>query len=455
MEAVGAIVEQRYPEADRILWDIMEEYVDETEFAVERFEAALDDPDYNLQELAEGPEEKILACVDGLVIGGPLVVDRLLVPEIDNAESEEPARITAVVLSLLASGRRDLVVPYVLHPSDVVRAAAGRACALSAAAKVDPWLVDQLAASTTSTERASVLEIIAARGIALESLAESLNSNDDAELAAAARAAKHADPKAHLGAAQWLVLQGEPAVRDAALITALHYGSLECWNTCERLALDPAEPHPMAMEVYAALGGPQQHDRLAETLALDSHRAPVIRALGFSGNPGLVDRLLPYLQEGGDEFEAKLAAEAISLIAGLDLRDDAFIIEEEESEEEEAEEELPSLDEDLGDDLLLKPEDALPTPNAEAIQQWWAAEGPNLDPKKRHLAGQPWSGAAIADYLEQGALRSRHMIALSLSIRTGGKAYVDTRACTGRQQTQARDIASLSGHSFVRKYSQW
>jgi uncharacterized protein (TIGR02270 family) len=211
----------------------------------------------------------------------------------------------------------------------------------------------------------------------------------------------------------------------------------------------------MAMELYAAFGGPQQHDRLAETLALDSHRAPALRALGFSGNPGLVDRLLPYLQEGGEELEAKLAAESISLIAGLDLRDDAFIIEEEDEEEGAEEEELPPLDEDLDDDLDLKPEDALRTPNAEAIRQWWAAEGPKLDSNRRHLAGQAWSGAAIADYLEHGTLRSRHMVALSLSIRTGGAVHVDTRAFTRRQRDQASGVALLDRSRFVRMYSQW
>lgn len=454
MGATGAISEQPRPEADHILWDVMEEYVDESEFAVERFEAALDDPDYNLKELAEGPEEKILACVDGLVIGGALVVDRLLVPEIENADSEEPERTAAVVLALLAADRRDLVVPYLSHPSETVRAAGARACALSDAPKIDPWLLDRLRNAATSTERATLLEATAARGLKLDSLIASLNSDDTSEVAAAARAAKWADTRTHLGAIQWLVLQAEPALRDVALITALHYGSLECWNLCERLALDPSAPHPMAMELYAALGEPKQHDRLAELLTNDSHRGAALRALGFSGNPGMVDRLLPYLQEGTDPLEAKLAAEAISLIAGLDLRDDAFLIDEqvEEATEDEA---LPLLDEDLGADLSVKPEDALPAPNPKAINQWWETEGPKLDNAQRHLAGKPWSPAAVADYLEDGALRSRHMVALSLSTRTGGAAYVDTRAFSRRQRPQLSGVASLARNSFTRSYSQW
>ncbi len=454
MEATGGIVEELHPEAERILWDVMEEYVDEAEFAAEAFESALEDPEYNLEELASGPEQKLLACVDGLVVGGPTVIAQMLAAELDRADSEEPARTIAVVLALLASERRDLVVPYFSHPSVAVRDAASRACGLSSAPKVDAWLMDLLAAASTSAERVAILEAIAVRGLQVDSLVASLNSEDPMEACAAARAARRSDRATHLGGIQWLLLQAEPEVRDVALVTALHYGSAEAWNLCERLALDPSAPNPTAMELYAALGGPPQHDRLVEALPLDSHRAPALRALGFSGNPGLVDRLLPYLQEGVDEVEAKLAAEAVSLIAGLDLRDDAFIVEEE-SEEETEEEELPPLDEDLEDDLTLKPEDALPTPNAEAIRQWWKSERPRLDETKRHLAGQPWSGAAVAEYLDCGALRDRHMVALSLAIRTGGAAYVDTRAFTARQREQIAGVASLSSGSFIRKFSQW
>lgn len=454
MEATAGIVEELHPEAERILWDVMEEYVDEAEFAAEAFESALDDPEYNLEELASGPEQKLLACVDGLVVGGPTVVARMLTAELARADSEEPARTIAVVLALLASERRDLVVPYFSNLSSAVRNAAGHACALSTSPKVDAWLMDELRAAGTSAERAAVLGAIATRGLQVESLVASLNSEDPVEAQAAAWAARRADRTTHLGAIQWLLLQGETEVRDVALITALHYGSAEAWNLCERLALDPAAPNPTAMELYAALGGPPQHDRLVEALPLDSHRAPALRALGFSGNPGLVDRLLPYLQEGVDGVEAKLAAEAVSLIAGLDLRDDAFIVEEE-SEEETEEEELPPLDKDLEDDLTLKPEGALPTPNAEAIRQWWETERPRLDETKRHLAGQPWSGAAVAEYLHHGALRNRHMVALSLAIRTGGAAHVDTRAFTARQREQVARIASLTSGSFIRKFSQW
>ena len=453
METSFDTAQTRSPREVPVLWDIMEEYVDETEFALERFEAALDDPEYNLQELAEGIEEKIHACIDGLVIGGPQVVDRLLIPAMEDAASEEPARTTAVALALLAANRRDVVHDCLAHASDIVRVATARACALDLSPTMDAWLRDELRGAAEGTQRAAILEAIAVRGVKLDSLVPHLQSGEIPEVAAAARAAKHAEARTHLGAIQALAQQAEAEVRDAALVTALHYGSLQCWNACERLALDPSAPHPTAMELYAALGGPQQHDRLVETLALDSHRAPAIRALGFSGNPSLVDRLLGHLQEGSDELEAKLSAEAISSIAGLDLRDDQFLIEE--SHEETENEALPPLEDDLDADLALDPADALPLPNPETIGPWWDETRGKLNEKQRHLAGQPWSPDAIAMFLNDAVLRSRHTIGLSLSIRTGGQGYVDTRAFTTRQRRQTQPIATLGRTSFTRSFSQW
>lgn len=435
-----------------ILWDIMEEYVDETEFAIERFESALDDPEYNLREVAEGPEEKIDACIDGLVIGGPKVVERLLIPALEEAAGEPP-RAIALVLALLAADRRDIVHDCFAHSSETLRAAAARACALAIPPSIDPWLRDQLRDASTTEQRATLLEAIAARGIQLDSLSSYLASGDSAEVAAAAKAARRADARTHLGAIQALAQQGDAAVRDAAMVTALHYGSLQCWNLCERLALDRAASHPLAMQLYAALGGPQQHDRLIEMLALDSHRGAAIRALGFSGSVGVVDRLFTYISEGGDEIDAKLAAEAIASIAGLDLRDDQFLVEE--AREEDDDEALPPLEDDLETDLTLDLADALPVPNPEAIATWWDESRPKLNPKQRHLAGQPWSPTAIAAFLESASLRSRHPVALSLSIRTGGQAYVDTRAFAKRQRAQMQPLPSLGKTSFVRSYSQW
>ena len=81
------------------LWDIVEEHLDEAEFLWEQWEHALLAPNYTLDELADGPEARLLAHLDGLVVGGPEVARRLLIPTLD--EDVEPTRVRAAALALL------------------------------------------------------------------------------------------------------------------------------------------------------------------------------------------------------------------------------------------------------------------------------------------------------------------------------------------------------------------
>ncbi|MEM7139268.1 MAG: hypothetical protein AAF500_22040 [Myxococcota bacterium] len=454
MAHADVLVEDPLPETEQILWDVMEEYVDEAEYAVEVFESALEDPEYNLEELGEGPEEKLLACVDGLVVGGPIVATKLLVDELERADSEEPSRTTAVVLALLDLDRRDLVAPYFESESSLVRNAASRACGLSTSPKVDPWLLDQVRVVDTSAGRGAILDAMVTRGLQVDSLAASLRSESAIEARAAARMARYADPVAHTPAIASLLSHPDPDTRDAALITALQHGSEDAWVLCERLSFDPAAPNPAAMALFAALGGPPQHERLVDALQSDTLRALALRALGFSGNVAVVDTLLRHLEAGSDEDESKLAAEAIALIAGLDLRDDAFVIEAEGDPDNE-DDALPPLEEDLEDDLALRPEDSLPVPNPEAIRQWWKDTGPSLDHNTRHIAGKPWSVSGVAEHLMRGALRDRHIVATGLCIRTNGTTYVDTRAFSARQRAQINAFTAPNSGNLVRKYGQW
>ena len=53
-----------------LLWDVQEEHLNEAEFSCEAWNAALDSPVFSLHELRRGPEERLMANIMGLVIGG-------------------------------------------------------------------------------------------------------------------------------------------------------------------------------------------------------------------------------------------------------------------------------------------------------------------------------------------------------------------------------------------------
>lgn len=99
-----------------IRWDIAEENLDEAAFLWSQWEASLVAADYTLDEVARGPEGRLLAHIDALVVGGEPVARRLLRPGLWSEDeedvfasafallmSEEPARLDAV-LEVLPQG---------------------------------------------------------------------------------------------------------------------------------------------------------------------------------------------------------------------------------------------------------------------------------------------------------------------------------------------------------------
>ena len=65
---------------DLILWDVVEEHLDEAAFLWTQWERGLQSPLYKLHELRDRVEERMLAHLDGLVVGGEAVAQRLLYP---------------------------------------------------------------------------------------------------------------------------------------------------------------------------------------------------------------------------------------------------------------------------------------------------------------------------------------------------------------------------------------
>ena len=71
-----------------ILWDILEEHLNEAAFLWGQWERSLRSPRYVLREVMDGPEERLLAHVEGLCEGGLPVVERLLLPALQEEEDD-------------------------------------------------------------------------------------------------------------------------------------------------------------------------------------------------------------------------------------------------------------------------------------------------------------------------------------------------------------------------------
>lgn len=441
-------------EAERtVLWDVVEEHLDEAQFGLEQLDALRSHPRLTLADVTKYPEARLLAHLDALVIGGEAIVERVLAPPVAEPDPEALARTTAAAFVLAQLGRYDVLAPALGHALPAARSALARGLAHSGHARALPWARDRLEHAASDAERSGALEVIAAMRAEPPPVLQWLQSDDAALVASATRAGLCADPQRHLPVMEYLLEHPARDVRETALLAALCWGSSRSFAVCERMALDESASSAPAMALYAVLGGPAQHARLAERLAQPAARNAALFALGYSGAPALLPALLEHLRSD-DPLTSKLAAQAIAMITGLDLNDEAFArpAAPDATAESEAKEELEALpaleDDDLGADLAPAPEAALELPDAHAITRACEQLVPQLDPKRRFLGGRPYGPDTVLDALERGPMRRRETLALAFAIGTAGQAWIDTRAFSAEQRAQIAAARALGVRSI-------
>jgi len=126
-----------------VRWDIVEEHLDEAAFLWTQWEHALVSPRYTLADVADGPEERLKAHVDGLVVGREPVAERLLIPALAH---DEPEYRFAAASALLASGERApraAVLDALAAAGGPALAALARAFALHASSETTQALLER------------------------------------------------------------------------------------------------------------------------------------------------------------------------------------------------------------------------------------------------------------------------------------------------------------------------
>ncbi|MDB4977392.1 MAG: hypothetical protein JWN48_5733 [Myxococcaceae bacterium] len=431
---------------EQIDWSVHEEHLEEAEFLLRAFDGALESPVRTLAQLASHPEQLLAAHADALVVAGPALRKQMLLALLAEVDPARPYRVAAAALVEVLAERCESWSALLEQPASELRVALRMAARLGGNAAFDAWLRDQLISGNVPNARATLLDLVAARGLTPPPLFECLQDNDTAIVAAAARVARYGDASTYLPLLDWLLRHESAVVRAAALPAALAWGSERAWAECERSALSASDAG--ALSLYAALGGAREHAQIAELLGDDSQRARALFALGHSGDASLVPRLLTFL-ESSRPHEAKLAAQAISMITGIDLLDDSLARPErspppaEPFQDEESVHSLPPFeDDDLNADLEPPPEEELPVPRAEGIERLCASR--HLEPGKRLLEGLAYTPEQVLFCLEHSALRRRHIYAEAFAIRTGGKVWLDTRTSSRAQLAQLAQARGLA-----------
>lgn len=442
----------QHPNEDDLLWEIEAKHLEEAEFLFEVWESALRAPNYTLAEFAAGPEQRLLAHVDALIMGGPVVAERLLWPAI--ADPDECYELVAAASLAIGGARFDQWADRMLSLlADASEGDQRRGLMRALELLPDPALTQRLLRAIDrphDSGTAAILEVLGQRRARVDDAhVANLLRSDNLQIArAAARLVRHcADPRALAGLAP-LAQSADPTLRRAALETALCRQVGGAWESAIYWAFVPSDSpfRRDALTWVAILGDASAHRRLLALVDSPEHRADVLWALGFSGRVAAVDRCVALLD---DQQVGALAAEVICAIAGLATEDDAFWAAPSVADEEA--QTLPELhDDDLERDLVPDAEAALPLPEPAAIVRWWQAHRGSFDPAMRYLCGRPFTGEAVIEALARAPMRRRQVLALELEFRTGGALAIDTQALSQVQRGQLAGLVASELPNFQR-----
>lgn len=403
-----------------IAWDIVEEHLDEASFLGSQWERGLDSHDVDLLQLAAGAERRFAAHIDALLVGGPAVAERVLLPAL--AEEHRPTCFAAALALLAVQGTREAVFA-------AWRAAQGpRQATLTRALAVSPAGVSpELRAAATDrgpAVRAAAIEVLGFHRALAPELAASLSGEREPAVRAALviAAGRCGEPRLAQIVREELLAPTAPRAAEALKAAAI-LGLPEFPAACHDALARPDVCGDAALLLLALTPGPA-HEAM---LLAASERAPAIFALGFTGSLAAADRCLALAQAGR---HVTLAFEAFNRITGAVLP----------TLPRPEEDPLPPLADDLAAPLADRPEDALPLPDVAAWTAWWAAQRGRLPAK--NLPGQLGDRSAVLTALLRQPMRARHAVALRLAILTRGREQLETRASARRQLAELRRLGS-------------
>lgn len=426
-----------------ILWDVVEEHLEQAVSQLGRWRAGLRSHRWSLDQVRDGLEERLEAHLAGLVVAGPAAAERLLYPDLE--ERTTPARATLAVLALLASGSRALwyeLLDFLAFADDAAhRRDLVAALALRDAARFEVVLREAFARARSPREKAALLEAFAALHLDPgDGLDDCFGTGFDL-LEQAALAAVGAAGRGELAAHVERHLEAGAPPALSTLEAGLSLGVPAALARCHELALGRDAAAARALLLLALLGDAAGLEVIHARLDDPAMRTAALWAMGFAGRGASVDRAIRHLEDDDARCRA-LAAEAIAAITGFDRpAADRFLA---------APGEPPPAPR-RGGEAGFGPEgtDDLPALDPYALCDWWEANRRRFDPGERYLAGARHTPRGLVRELRTAPTRRRHGLALELALRSGGRHVVTADAFTARQLRQLRALERLEDGELV------
>ena len=409
-----------------IPWDICEEHLNEAAWLWGNWEESLDSAVYALGDVAAGPEERLLAHLDGLVLAGQPVAHKLLVPALAGDDLGGIAAAAWALVQAEDADHQDTVIGALASAEPPARAAIGRAMSLGPQADLSRLV--PLWNSGAPPVRAMVLDVFGPRepDWVRERIHPALRSGESPLIAAALRSLRHLRERAFVDHVQAALQSQDGEVRREALSTGLALGVNAAWGVCRTASSAPGDLCRFGLGLLAT--SPDPNDRtFVRGKAVDAEVGlHALWALGFAGD---VESAEVLVQAMSDEKTAKVAGEAFSAITGLAIAGELA---------KPGETKGPKAEEVESDDAppVVRSEDFLPEPQVEAAKKRWDKERCRFRPGLRYIDGQPRSAETLRAALKTAATWRREVLAIELGASVANPPKVNLKAWARDQLKQ-------------------
>ncbi|MDC4206302.1 MAG: TIGR02270 family protein [Candidatus Manganitrophus sp.] len=409
-----------------ILLDILEEHLEEADFLFQQWTNALTDRAYDLDGFAE-LEERLLAHLDGLVLGGKEAWT-LLEPKLAGGEVGEVFAAAFVAVASGEPARIGLVQKTFAEAEGPVLDGIRHALRHTPSPEIEKIVRPSLH-SEKGAVRAAAIDLIGFRRLPLESrlLQAGLQEKDPLVVAAAANAAgrlRLADLKNEIEGA----LESDAAsARLEAMRAGLLLKSERALSRCRKAVQERAEEGGEAILLLGLLGHPEDGLLLVNALGEAALARNAVMSLGLLGRAAGMEALI---QCTADPKLARWAGEAVRTVTGVDLEKENLVAPKAEAKAEEEDE--------LEDD----PDEGLPVPDPAKVEAWWRKNASRFDKKARYRKGQPYSPQKLIELLHTGTLPERHHAALEFALIDSKRSPLETRAFAARQRKEMADLKS-------------
>ncbi len=174
-----------------------------------------------------------------------------------------------------------------------------------------------------------------------------------------------------------------------------------------------------ALHIAVRRGEPKLTRSWLSGLRTEPDRRIAIMAAGHFGEADALPWLIEQAQVAAT---ARLAAEAIAFITGLDFNQRPLY-----GTAPAGHADGPN-DDTEDDDVAPDPDSELTWPNGKVLKEWWSSHRSSFPKQTRLLLGKPITVEWLQIVLEQGSQRHRNAAALEMTAFRGGRPLLETRA---------------------------